>query len=120
MEPAPQANAEGFTRVAYFLYNAVNQQYEYFSLDTRAPQMMIEKSADASGPTATQRNTSISMHGGIFVAPQWGERKNAAFRYRLTVGEVTHDRQIVRLYLTPLSADPPSEFLAFEYVYTRK
>ena len=34
-----------FTRVAYFDYNTVNQQYEYFSLDSRAPQMMNELTA---------------------------------------------------------------------------
>ncbi len=32
MEPVAQASAERFTRIAYFLYNEVNQQYEYFSL----------------------------------------------------------------------------------------
>ncbi len=32
-----------FTRIAYFDFNVVDQQYEYFSLDTRAPQMMNER-----------------------------------------------------------------------------
>jgi hypothetical protein len=91
-----------------------------FSLDTRGPQMMMEKSQDASGPITVQRNTLVNMHGSIFVAPQWGDEKNAAFRYRLTVGDIAANRQVVRLYFTPLSGESPSEFPAFEYVYTRK
>jgi hypothetical protein len=43
-----------------------------------------------------------------------------AFTYRLTVGEIEHDSQTVRLYLTPQAGKDPKEFLAFEYVYTRK
>jgi hypothetical protein len=36
-----------------------------------------------------------------FVAPQWGEAVNAAFMYRLTIGQVERDRRVVQLYLTP-------------------
>jgi hypothetical protein len=41
-------------------------------------------------------------------------------RYRLAVGELEKDRQVVQLYLTPLSGKSLKEFLAFEYVYTRQ
>ena len=57
---------------------------------------------------------------GSFVAPQWGPTKNAAFRYRLTVGKIENNRQTVRLYLTPQSGANAKEFLAFEYVCTRQ
>lgn len=106
-----------FTRLAYFGYNAVNQNYEYFSLDTRAPQMMNERSFGASG--AAPRN-AIDLLGSTFVAPQWGRFTNAAFRYRLVVGPVQHDSQEVVLYLTPLSGAGQPEFEAFKYLYTRR
>jgi hypothetical protein len=107
-----------FTRIAYFGYNAVNQSYEYFSLDTRAPQMMNERSFGASG--GASGGSSIDLLGSTFVAPQWGKFTNAAFRYRLVVGPVQHDRQEVVLYLTPLSGAGQPEFEAFKYLYTRR
>lgn len=114
----PGSTQAPFTRIAYFNYNAVNKQYEYFSLDTRAPQMMVEKSYGAGGEQNKERG--INLYGGTFVAPQWGQARNAAFRYRLVVGDVVKDRQVVRLYLTPLSGDRAQEFLAFQYIYTRR
>jgi hypothetical protein len=107
-----------FTRIAYFGYNAVNQNYEYFSLDTRAPQMMNERSYGRSGGASA--GDSIDLLGSTFVAPQWGALTNAAFRYRLVVGPVQHDRQEVVLYLTPLSGAGQPEFRAFRYLYTRR
>ena len=120
MELAPGSRQEPFTRIAYFNYNAVNQQYEYFSMDTRAPQMMNEKShkTGVQGKAGNQRE--MPLYGGTFVAPQWGDMKNVAFKYRLGVGDVEKDRQVVRLYLTPQSGKSSKEFLAFEYVYTRQ
>ncbi len=114
MELAPGSKEAPFTRLAYFNYNAVNQQYEYVSMDTRALQMMNEKSADATadGP--------ITLYGGSFVAPAWGDAKNAGFRYRRTIAPIAHDSQTVRLYLTPQSAANAREFLAFEYLYARQ
>jgi len=120
MEKAPQAKGDAFTRVACFNYNGVNQQFEYVSLDSRAPQMMTEKSSGAEGPNPKADGGAVTLFGDIFVAPQWGEAKNAPFRYRLTIGQIEKDRQVVRLYLTLLTAEPGTEFLAFEYVYTRE
>jgi hypothetical protein len=99
-----------FTRIAYLNYNAVTKQYEYFSWDTRAPQMMTEKSRGTDART---------LYGGTFVAPQWGKKKNVAFRYRLVLGSVQNARQRVQLYFTPVAGNEP-EFLAFEYVYTKR
>jgi len=96
-----------FTRTAWLNYNAITHQYEYTSWDTRAPQIMAEKGTVLG-----------SLDGGKFVAPQWGKMKNVAFRYRLEVGGIHNDRQIVRLFLTPESGDA-REFEAFEYVYTK-
>jgi Protein of unknown function (DUF1579) len=120
MEMAPKSKGEPFTRIAYFNYNGVNQQYEYFSVDTRAPQMMNERSYGANVESKMPGDGAITLYGGIFVAPRWGEAKNAAFSYRLTVSEIRNDRQVVRLYLVPLSGKGGKEFLAFEYVYTRR
>ena len=120
MTLAPQSSEAAFTRVAYFDYNAVNRQYEYFSLDTRAPQMMNERSLAASVRGKSQHRGTLSLHGGRFVAPQWGEAKNVPFRYRIVVDPVEKDQQAVRLYFTPQSGANTKEFLAFEYVYTRK
>jgi hypothetical protein len=67
------------------------------------------------------RKSSLVLFGdNMFMAPQWGDAKNAAFRYRLTIGPVEKDRQVVQLYLTPVRAERSVEFLAFEYVYTRE
>jgi hypothetical protein len=119
MELAQPSAPESFTRTAYFNYNSVNQQYEYFSLDSRAPQMMLEKSHVPEAQDRTGKG-GIKLYGGRFVAPRWGEISNAAFIYRLTIGEIEKDRQVVQLYLTPQSGEGAKEFLAFEYVYTRK
>ena len=35
MEPAKKSGMEPFNRTAYFNYNTVTQQYEYFSLEPR-------------------------------------------------------------------------------------
>ena len=120
MTLAPESGETPFTRVAYFDYNAVNQQYEYFSLDTRAPQMMNERSVAATPQSKSQHRGMLTLFGGRFVAPQWGASSNVPFRYRLVVGRVEKEQQVVRLYLTPQSGANTREFLAFEYVYTRK
>jgi len=120
MELPSGSKQEPFTRVAYFNYNAVNRQYEYFSLDSRAPQMMNEKSYGDGIEGDVENKGAVILYGGVFVAPTWGNAKDAAFRYRLTIGEVKKEREVIRLYLTPLSAENAKEFLAFEYVYTRR
>lgn len=119
MEPVKKSAETSFMRTAYFNYNAVNQQYEYFSLDSRAPQMMNERS-DKTEEQNSPGKDGIKLNGGSFVAPQWGEAKNVAFTYRLIVGAIENNSQVVQLYLTPQSAENPKEFLAFEYVYTRQ
>jgi hypothetical protein len=118
MEPAQKSGRGAFTRVSFFNYNAVNQQYEYFSIDSRAPQMMNERSMGPVDQEESHGEDGVALYGGSFVAPRWGETVNAAFRYRLTVGDVENERQVVRLYLTPLSGEGLKEFLAFEYIYT--
>ena len=115
MESAEKGGPEPFTRTSYFNYNAVTRQYEYFSLDSRLPQMMNERSK-SSGPVEPGMD-GIKLYGGRFVAPRWGAATNVEFTYRLTMGEIQDERQIVHLYLTPGSG---REFLAFEYVYTRQ
>src|SRR3977135_2631586 len=67
MEPAERAGKESFIRTAYFNYNTVSQQYEYFSLDSRAPQMMNERSDKAEeqsepglgGPGCSRKRAEI-------------------------------------------------------------
>jgi hypothetical protein len=63
MEPASESKGESFTRIAYFNYNVVNQQYEYFSVDTRAPQMMNEKSYGTSVKNRTRDQGEIALYG---------------------------------------------------------
>jgi hypothetical protein len=113
MEALPGV-ADAFTRMSYFDYNAVSGRYEYFSIDTRAPQMMNERSVGGGS-----RDGVIALYGGTFVAPQWGAAKDAAFRYRLVLGPVHSASQSVELYLTPIPATRGHEFLAFKYLYTR-
>lgn len=118
MEPSSSEAAAFFRRNAFLNYNPVTKRYEYTSLDTRAPQLMME----TSSPAEPQRlsGAELKLQGGIFVAPEWGSVKNVPFRYRLSIGEVEHDKQTIRLYFTPQSVLPKKEFLAFEYVYTRR
>jgi hypothetical protein len=106
---------EPFTRIACFDYNTVSGRYEYFSLDTRAPQMMNERSVGRGNPDG-----QIWLHGPMFVAPQWGPARNAAFRYALALGPIRGNSQTVELYLTPIPASAGGQFLAFKYVYTRR
>lgn len=103
-----------FTRISFLDYNSMSGRYEYFSLDTRLPQMMNERS---SGPTTTQG--MIELQGGTFVAPRWGSAANVPFRYRLLVHPVQGGSQTVALYLTPIPAGHSRGFLAFKYIYTR-
>lgn len=120
MEPASGSAQDPFTRIAYINYNKVTQRFESVSMDTRAPQMMYEKSHDDdAGETRKDRRTIRLDLEDNFVLPRWGNRANAAFRGRKVI-EIEHDRQVVRLYWTPLAGEKAGEFLAGEYVYTRK
>lgn len=118
MEPADKSGQAPFTRVAYFSYNQINQQYEYFSLDSRLPQMMSYVVPGAN----KARGGRLELVGGTsFVAPEWGTAKNVPFMYRLTVGPVDENRQVVQLFLTEQTGrGRRKEFLAFEYVYSRQ
>lgn len=115
MLPAAESPQEAFTRVAYVSFNTINQQYEYFSLDSRLPQMMSYTLPGANHA----RDEEIQLLGTSFVAPAWGQSKNVPFMYRLTVGAVERDRQTVRVFLKEQRAQA-KEFLAFEYVYIRQ
>jgi hypothetical protein len=115
MTPAAGSQQDAFTRVAYVSFNAINQQYEYFSLDSRLPQMMTY-----TLPGANQaRDGHLELHGASFVAPAWGEAKNVPFMYRLTLSAVEGERQVARLFLKE-QRPQAKEFLAFEYLYTRQ
>lgn len=112
---AVPGSKEPFTRIAYLNFNPVSGQYEYFSIDTRAPQMMNERS---QGPVTP--DGALELYGGIFVATKWGAATNVPFRYRIVVYPVRQSSQTVELYLTPMPAGQSPGFLAFKYVYTRR
>jgi Protein of unknown function (DUF1579) len=115
MEPEQSSEGPPFTRVAYFSYNWINQQYEYFSLDSRLPQMM---SYAIPGANKTH-DGRIDLVGTTFVAPEWGADKNVPFMYRLAIGPIEGDKQVAQLFLTRQSGEG-GEFLAFEYIYRRR
>ncbi len=115
MQPAGKDAAGAFTRIANFSFNPVNQQYEYFSLDSRLPQMMSYLIPGAN----KERNGRIELAGASFVAPEWGPQKNVPFMYRLSIGPVQNGQQQVQLFLTEQRGQG-NEFLAFEYVYSRQ
>jgi hypothetical protein len=117
MELAPSAHAKPFTRMAYFNYNTVDKQYQYFSIDTRAPQMMLESRCETFAQNEPNDQKPVSLCGGMFVAPKLGKAINAAFRYRLVMVQASQNQQ-VRLYLTPVSVEMANEFLAYGYVYS--
>jgi Protein of unknown function (DUF1579) len=120
MALTPGSKQAPFTRESYFDYNPVDRRYEYFSLDTRAPEMMNERSRPVEARSKSDGQSPITLYGGKFIAPQWGNAQNVPFRYGIVVGDVNEGKQTVRLYLTPLSGGNRKEFVAFEYVYTRK
>jgi Protein of unknown function (DUF1579) len=113
MTPASRSVQDPFVRMAYFSYNRVNQRYEWLSMDTRAPQMMYERSLNG------HEKNAVSLYLDSFVLPQWGKATYAAFRQR-RVFEFELNRQVVRQYWTPLSGEDSVEFLAVEYVYVRQ
>jgi hypothetical protein len=119
MEPTSSeaTQSASFRRNAFLNYNAVTKRYEHTSLDTRAPQLMIETSPRVDPQPPSEE---LKLQGGVFVAPEWGSAKNVAFKYRLTIGNIKDGRQTVQLYLTPQRVLRNKEFLAFEYVYTRR
>jgi hypothetical protein len=120
MTPAPGSGTPAFTRVALLGHNDVNGNYEYVSWDTRAPQMMYQTSHSIGIPGEARDSGAIWFYlDGSFVVPRWGTERNVAFRHRLVM-EPGKDRQVLRLYWRRLSGEPASEFLATEYVYTRK
>ena len=118
MEPTSGAATQAFHRNAFINYNSVTRRYEYTSLDTRAPQLMMEMSR----PVDPKRvpGAELKLQGGAFLAPEWGSAKNVRFKYRLSIGEIKNGQQTIQLFLTPVTVLPNEEFLAFEYVYTRR
>jgi hypothetical protein len=117
MESASPDVPDAFRRTAFFEFNFTTKQFEYFSLDSRLPQMMNERSA-VMDPSRTV-DGGVNLKGGRFTAPSWGKAVNVPFHYRLAVGDVIGGLQTVQLFLTPESGKDRTEFLAFEYLYTR-
>ena len=105
-----------FTRTAHINHNAVDGVFEYFSVDTRAPQQMHYQSQSAVDGFVGE----LRFKGATFVAALWGDRKNAAFAYRVELSPVVTNRQTLRLYLRPLETGAPREFIAFRYEYRRR
>jgi hypothetical protein len=116
---AVSGTKSSFTRIADLNFNVVTHQFEYFSWDSRAPQMMSEKSRGDTALAGGSDQRAVTLYGGTFVAPQWGKLRNASFKYRLVLGRIEHSRQIVQLYFTPQFGSSTTEFLAFEYVYVK-
>ena len=117
MTPASDGQPGSFSRNAFINFNPVSSKYEYTSLDSRAPQLMVEQSERVADPA---RSGELKLKGSSFTAPQWGNAKNVRFTYRLTLGAIENNQQTVRLYLTPQTVLPKKEFLAFEYVYSKR
>jgi hypothetical protein len=117
MEPTQAGASDAFNRTSYFEFNSTTHKFEYFSLDSRLPQMMNERSAVVDPSLVS--DSGVELEGGHFVAPKWGKAHNVPFRYKLAVGDVKRDRQTVQLFLTPESGKDRKEFLAFEYLYVR-
>ena len=116
MESKP-GSTDSFSRISNFLFNSTTHRFEYFSLDSRMPQMMNERSGIMNASIAPDER--IQLDGSHFVAPSWGKQANVPFHYRLVVGGVEGDRQVVQLFLTPESGKDREEFMAFEYQYVR-
>lgn len=115
MTLAPDTPGDPFNRTSYVNYNGVSGFYEYFSIDSRAPQQMNyqapKRSIDARG--------IVELAGGVFIAAQWGEATNITFNYRAEITPVDKGRQTFKLFLTPMSGEG-EEFQAFQYDYIKQ
>lgn len=107
---------EPFTRTSHINRNAIDGVFEYFSIDTRAPQQMHYQSQAADANFSGQ----LRFKGETFVAEQWGDKRNTAFAYRVELSPVIGNQQTLHLYLRPLEAGMPREFMAFRYEYRRR
>src|ERR1700722_15037994 len=101
MEPTSREVAQSFHRNAFLNYNSVTRRYEYTSLDTRAPQLMLEMSR----PVDPKRlpAAELKLQGGEFLGAERGSAKNVRFKYRLSIGEIKNDQQTIQLFLTPVT-----------------
>ena len=115
MTLAPNTTGDPFNRTSYINYNGVSGFYEYFSIDSRAPQQMNYQAPkgniDARG--------IIKLGGGIFIAAQWGEATNITFKYRAEISPVEEGHQTFKLFLTPIEGSGEG-FQAFQYDYTKQ
>ena len=105
-----------FTRTSHLNFNAIDGVFEYFSIDTRAPQQMH----DQSQPVTSDFEGALQFKGGTFVAGQWGDRKDAAFAYRVELSPVKDGQQTMQLFLRPIAAGAQREFVAFRYEYQKR
>lgn len=112
MELSAEAEPLAFRRTAVLNFNPVSQRFEYFSIDSRAPQAMLSRSEVLSSPGFG----IIEFDGGDFTAPEWGSFRNTVFHYRVSLTGIGTPSQTFRLLLTPRSGSL-QEFLAFEYNY---
>lgn len=110
------ASTSPFTRTSHVNFNAIDGVFEYFSIDTRAPQQMHYQSQ----PVTNDFLGALAFKGGIFVAGQWGDSKNAAFAYRVELSPVHNRQQTMELFLRPIAAGPQREFIAFRYEYQKR
>jgi Protein of unknown function (DUF1579) len=61
MTRVDNADTPPFTRTAYFNYDAVSKRYDYFSIDSRAPQMMNYEPAESKDPDGVVRLQGASL-----------------------------------------------------------
>jgi hypothetical protein len=105
-----------FTRTSHINFNEIDGVFEYFSIDTRAPQQMHYQSQ----PVTSDFKGALQFRGGTFVAGQWGDRKNAAFGYRVELSPVRDGQQTMQLFLRLIAAGAQREFVAFKYEYQKR
>ena len=86
MTLAMKSSEAPFTRVAYFDYNAVTQQYEYFSLDTRAPQWGESKNVPFRYRIVVGHVEKEQQAVRLYLTPQSGAKTKEflAFEYVYT------------------------------------
>src|SRR5580704_12704749 len=70
MEPTQAGASDAFNRTSYFEFNSTTHKFEYFSLDSRLPQMMNERSAVVDPSLAA--DSGVKLEGYHLVAPTWG------------------------------------------------
>jgi hypothetical protein len=115
MQPAPGTKAPDFRRIAYLTYSRVEGRWQYVSLDTRFPVGIMPAYSFGKGMA---RELTLHFEPLAFVG--MGEQvEGRMVRSNFIITRENKNREVARQFWIT-SDGTEQEWLAVEYVYTRK